>query len=566
MPDTSINIVIGGEAGQGLATVGRLMARAATRAGYHLLVNQDYMSRIRGGHNFFSIRMGSEAVVAITETIDILVALDAATIRLHRERLGPGAVVIAGESIDTGDLKALRVPLKELAPKPLFHNVVALGVLGAAVCLDVTILEDLLRQSFVKKGDEVVRANLDVVRKAHAWVGEQEFDFPCVAPPENPGKRLMLNGNEAIAMGALAAGCDFVSFYPMTPATTVPITLIAKGSPLGLVHDQAEDEIAAINMAIGASYAGARPLVATSGGGFALMVEGVSLAGVSETPLVAVVAQRPGPATGMATRTEQGDLNMVLYAGHGEFPRAVFAPGTVEECFYLTHHAFGLAEQYQTPMFVLTDQFLADSYRAVLPPDIDDLPELPRPMTELKPDAPAPYKRYALSDDGVSPRLVPGFCEALVRADSHEHDEQGRITEDAANRVRQNVKRLDKGNGLMQDVIGPDYYGEDGADVVLMCWGSSLGACLEAAETLNAQGSARAAVLHFSQVYPLREEQFMDRLEAAGQVVAVEGNATAQFARLVARETGFTVSGSVLRFDGRPLSPEYVLKGLESII
>jgi 2-oxoglutarate ferredoxin oxidoreductase subunit alpha len=257
---------------------------------------------------------------------------------------------------------------------------------------------------------------------------------------------------------------------------------------------------------------------------------------------------------------------MVLYAGHGEFPRAVFAPGTVEECFYLTHHAFGLAEQYQTPMFVLTDQFLADSYRAVLPPDIDDLPELPRLMTELEPDAPVPYKRYALSDDGVSPRLVPGFCEALVRADSHEHDEQGRITEDAANRVRQNVKRLDKGNGLMQDVIGPDYYGEDGADVVLMCWGSSLGACLEAAETLNAQGSARAAVLHFSQVYPLREEQFMDRLEAAGQVVAVEGNATAQFARLVARETGFTVSGSVLRFDGRPLSPEYVLKGLESII
>jgi 2-oxoglutarate ferredoxin oxidoreductase subunit alpha len=568
MPDTSINIVIGGEAGQGLATMGQLMARAATRAGYHLLVNQDYMSRIRGGHNLFSIRMGVEPVLAVTEAIDILVALDARTIELHRDRLNPGAIVIAGDLIDTAGLNALRVPLKELAPKPLFHNVVALGVLGGVVCNDVIILEDLLRQTFGKKGDAVVQANIDVVRKAHAWTGEQKFDFSCLAPPpEKPEKRLMLNGNEAIAMGALAAGCNFVSFYPMTPATTIPTALIAKGRSLGLVHDQAEDEIAAINMAIGASYAGAKALVATSGGGFALMVEGVSLAGVSETPLVVAVAQRPGPASGMATRTEQADLNLVLHAGHGEFPRAIFAPGTVEECFYLTHHAFDLAEQYQTPMFVLTDQFLADSYRDVPPFDIDDLPQIAQPLM----DAPVPYSRYALTDDGVSPRVVPGFSEILVRADSHEHDEQSHMSEDAANRVRLNTKRLDKGNGLMQDVIGPDYYGpaaeeDDGADVVLLCWGSSLGACLEAAETLNEKAGRRVAVLHFSQVYPLREEQFMDRLEAAGQVVAVEGNATAQFARLVARETGFTVSGSILRFDGRPLSPEYVLKGLESII
>jgi len=567
MPDTSINIVIGGEAGQGLATVGQLMARAATRAGYHLLVNQDYMSRIRGGHNFFSIRMGPEPVAAVAEGIDVLVALDGRTIDEHREQLNAGAIVIAGDTLDTAGLNALRVPFKELAPKPLFHNVVALGVLGAAVCGEVVILEDLLRQTFGKKGDTVVQANIDVVRRAYAWVGEQEFDFSCIAPPpEHPGKRLMLDGNEAIALGALAAGCNFVSFYPMTPSTTVPITLIAKGAPLGLVHDQAEDEIAAVNMAIGASYAGARALVATSGGGFALMTEGVSLAGVSETPLVVVVAQRPGPATGMATRTEQADLNLVLYAGHGEFPRAIFAPGTVEECFYLTHRAFDLAEQYQTPMFLLTDQFLADSYRTVAPFDLHGLPGIAQPLL----DAPAPYGRYAVTGEGVSPRVVPGFSEVLVRADSHEHDEQGRITEDAANRVRQNVKRLDKGNGLMQDVIGPEYHGPDesdeSADLVLLCWGSSLGACLEAAQILNAEGLVRTAVLHFSQVYPLREEQFMDFLESAGQVVAVEGNATAQFARLVARETGFVVTGSVLRFDGRPLSPGYILKGLESII
>jgi 2-oxoglutarate ferredoxin oxidoreductase subunit alpha len=560
MSDTSINIVIGGEAGQGLATVGQLMTRAATRAGYHLLVRQDYMSRIRGGHNFFCLRMGPEPVMSITEDIDILVALNAETIDLHRDRLTKRSIVIAADSIDTAGLNALRVPFGDLAPKPLFHNVVALGVLGSTVCSDVSILEELVTQTFGKKGEKVVQANLEVLRRSYAWVREQAFDFSCIAPPpEILEPHLMLNGNEAIAMGALAAGCNFVSFYPMTPATTVAITLINKGHPLGLQYEQVEDEIAAVNMAIGASYAGARAMVTTSGGGFALMVEGISLAGVSETPLVAVVVQRPGPATGMATRTEQADLNLVLYAGHGEFPRAIFAPGTVEECFYLSHHAFDLAEQCQTPVFVLSDQYLADSYSAVPPFDLKGLPETAQPLL----DAPAPYKRYALSDDGVSPRVVPGFSETLVRADSHEHDESCRITEDGGNRVRQNTKRLDKGCGLMQDVIGPDYYGEPGADLVLMCWGSSLGACLEAAETIKDRS---VAVLHFTQLYPLREEQFMEHLESAGEVVAVEGNATGQFARLVARETGFMAANSILRFDGRPLTPQYVLKGLASII
>jgi 2-oxoacid:acceptor oxidoreductase, alpha subunit len=560
MSDTSINIVIGGEAGQGLATVGQLMARAATRSGYNLLVKQDYMSRIRGGHNTFVIRMGPDAVVSITESIDILVALNAETVQLHREQLSEKGIVIASDQIDTKGLNALRVPFKELASKPLFNNIVALGVLGSTVCNDLTILEDLVSQTFKKKGDKVVQANIDVLRAAYAWVKEQDFDFSCIAPPpEFTEQRLMLNGNEAIAMGALAAGCNFVSFYPMTPSTTVATTLINKGRSLGLEYEQVEDEIAAINMAIGASYAGARAMVTTSGGGFALMVEGISLAGVSETPVVAAVVQRPGPATGMATRTEQADFDLVLYAGHGEFPRAIFAPGTVEECFYLTHHAFDLAEQYQTPMFVLSDQFLADSYRSVAAFDVDGLPEITKPLRE----APEPYKRYELTEDGVSPRVVPGFSRTLVRADSHEHDEFCRITEDGGNRVRQNTKRLDKACGLMQDVIGPDYYGEDEADLLLMCWGSSLGACLEAAEKTQ---DRKVAVLHFTQVYPLRDEQFMDYLESAGEVVAVEGNATGQFASLVAKETGFKVGSSILRFDGRPLSPEFVLKGLASII
>ncbi len=560
MSDTSINIVIGGAAGQGLATVGTLMSRAMTRAGYHILVNQKYMSRVRGGHNTFAIRLGPDPVVSITEEIDILVALNAETLELHKGELKDGGIVILGDDIDCGDLNALRIPFKELASKPLFFNTVALGVLGATVCQDITVFETLLGDTFGKKGDEIVQANVDVLRKSFDWVKGQDVAFTCLAPAQSgDANRIMLNGNEAIAMGALAAGCNFLSFYPMSPSTSIANSLITKGRGLGLKYEQVEDEIAAMNMAIGASYAGARSIVTTSGGGFALMVEGVSLAGVSETPVVTAIVQRPGPATGMATRTEQGDLNLAVYAGHGEFPRAIFAPGNVEDCFYLTHRAFDLAEQYQTPTFILSDQFLADSYRSVDMFDVDGLPETAKPMLTTEDN---PYKRYELTEDGISPRLAPGFCEALVRGDSHEHDEMAAVTEDGLNRVKQNSKRLVKGCGLWQDVIGPDYYGDEEADVVLMCWGTSLGACLEAAE--NIEGKS-AAVLHFKQVYPLREEQFMDYLEAAGEVVAVEGNATGQFAKLVAQETGFRVGSYVLRFDGRPLTPEYVTKGLDSI-
>ena len=561
MSDTSINIVIGGAAGQGLATVGTLMAKAMTRAGYHVLVNQKYMSQVRGGHNTFTIRMGPDPVVSITDDIDILVALNAETLALHKDDLREDGLVIHGDDIDSAGFNALRIPFKDLASKPLFYNIVALGVLGGAACQDSAIFETLLSETFSKKGDAVVEANVDVIRKSFEWVKEQKVSFSCIASAkESNTDRLMLNGNEAIALGALAAGCNFLSFYPMSPSTSVANTLITKGRGLGLKYEQVEDEIAAMNMAIGASYAGAKSIVTTSGGGFALMVEGLSLAGVSETPIVTIIVQRPGPATGMATRTEQGDLNLVLYAGHGEFPRAIFAPANVEECFYLTHRAFDLAEEYQTPMFILSDQFLADSYADVEMFDLDTLPETAKPILKTESE---PYKRYELSEDGVSPRMIPGYSETLVRADSHEHDEMSAVTEDGANRVLQNSKRLSKESGLIQDVIGPDHYGDEKPDVLLMCWGTSLGACLEAADTYEGKS---IAVLHFKQVYPLREEQFIDYLEAAGEVVAVEGNATGQFAKFVAQETGFRVGSYILRFDGRPLSPQYVLKGLNSII
>lgn len=564
MSQTAIYILVGGSAGQGLATIGTLMAKALTRAGYEILITQEYQSRIRGGHNTFAIRTGPEPIYGGTSAVDILVALNQETIDLHTGDLVEEAVVVSGDELNVSVGQALKIPLKKLAPKPMFYNVAALGVLGATLCGDIAILEKLLSDTFGKKGQEVVDANLSVLRDSWKWVAQQEFSFACMPPaPENTGKRMMINGNEAIALGAMAAGCNFLSFYPMTPSTSVALTLIAKAGQTGLVHEQAEDEIAAVNMALGASYAGARPIVTTSGGGFALMVEGVSLSGITETPLVITLVQRPGPATGLPTRTEQGDLNLALYAGHGDFPRPIFAPGDVEECFWMTHRAFDVAEQYQCTSFVLSDQYLADSYRSVEPFDLSILPEIEGPV--LVPDKPSEYKRYALTEDGVSPRAVPGYSEALVKADSDEHDESGHIDESPENRIAQNEKRMRKEYGVTSEVVPPVLYGEEGADVLLLVWGSTLGPAIEAAEALN-EGGTSASVLHFRQVNPLNASQFYDWLEDAKIVVGVEGNSTGQFCHHLAGTCGFHVQNMILRYDGYPLTCEYILSGLIDII
>jgi 2-oxoglutarate ferredoxin oxidoreductase subunit alpha len=329
---------------------------------------------------------------------------------------------------------------------------------------------------------------------------------------------------------------------------------------MGLIVEQAEDEIAAINMAIGASFAGAPSMVATSGGGFALMVEGVSLAAMTETPLVIVVAQRPGPATGLPTRTEQADLELVLHSGHGEFPRAIFAPGTVEECFHLTTGAFRLAEECQGPIFLLTDQFLADSYRAVAASDIESSPPVTISLSSQDIGA-IPYKRFAITESGISPRLFPGMSEHLVVADSDEHTEDGHITEDLSVRTSMVEKRLKKGDWIKSKVIPPDIQGEEEPDVLLISWGSSKGAVQEAASILRSNGE-KVATLHFSQVWPLVPGHFMKQFEQAREVVSIEGNASGQLARLIRRETGFHIKKQVLRYDGLPPTPESILRGL----
>ena len=556
MPHT--NIMIGGEAGQGLATVGQLLSKSLVRAGYHLLVRQDYMSRVRGGHNTFAVRTGAEPVKAPCDQVDLLLALNQETVDLHADQLTGHGLLILDQDLDSKGAAHLAIPFKELAPKPIFHNVVGLGVLASLLGLDRSGPERLLRDTFGKKGEALVDQNLDVLNAAYAWEEEQGADFPAL-PKVEPHKRLMMQSNEAIAMGAMAAGVKFCSFYPMTPSTSVAMNLIGKGAGLGVVVEQVEDEIAAVNMALGASWAGGRAIVSTSGGGFALMVEGVSLAGVAEVPIVMVLAQRPGPATGLATRTEQGELNMVLTAGHGEFPRAVFAPWSMEDFFLCTHKAFDLAEKSQGPVFILTDQYSADSLRSVEPFDLAGLPATAQP--DLSDGDAENYGRYAVTESGVSPRRIPGLGRSLSVADSHEHNERGHMTEDADNRVTMNDKRLRKEDILLAEAMPPDWLGDDDPELLLVCWGSTRGAAEEAADILREQGG-RTAVMHFKQVWPLVPDQFIDGLESAGKVFSVEGNATGQFAALLRRETGFMVHGQLLKYDGRTFTAADILDAL----
>jgi 2-oxoglutarate ferredoxin oxidoreductase subunit alpha len=560
MNRNSINLLIGGEAGQGLVTIGQILAKTLVRSGYSIVVTQSYQSRIRGGHNTYIIHGGAERVIASREAVDLLVALNAETVALHRHEISPDGLIIADEAFGVTDEASLRVPFKQLA-KDRFLNIAALGVVGCLIGLAEEAIAVAMKKFFGKLDQKTAEENLQVLNNAFRWAEKQALSFPKLPPVSDPPDRLIMNGNEAIALGALSAGLKFYSFYPMTPSTSIGVALAGWAERMGLIVEQAEDEIAAINMALGASFAGAPSMVSTSGGGFALMVEGVSLAAMTETPVVIAVAQRPAPATGLPTRTEQADLNFVLHAGHGEFPRAILAPGTVEECFHLTRRAFELAERYQGPVFILTDQFLADSYRAVAPFDVESLsPVIPgSDPASLS----SPYRRYALADNGISPRLLPGFSRHLVVADSDEHTEDGHLTEDLTVRRLMVEKRLKKGEGIRTEAIPPEAQGNGKPDIILVCWGSSKGAVLEAAAQMEARGK-KAATLHFSQVWPLAPEQFMERLEGAREVVGIEGNATGQLARLIRQETGFQIKKTILRYDGLPLTPEYILQRMGS--
>ncbi len=563
------SIKIGGEAGQGIQTIGDTLGRVFARAGYHVFTNQDYESRIRGGHNFYQIRLSDIPVNAPRDGADIIVALDRDSIERHRRELSEFGRII----YDSADLRQkfdgpafLDIPFSGLAVEhgknKITANAVATGAVLGMLGSDIGGLLEIISDTFKKKGGEVIEANRRAAQAGYDFaVGNcAKCSFTVSKTAKEP--RMLISGVEAIAVGALASGCRFYAAYPMTPSTGIMNYLAAKEKEYGVIVEQAEDELAAINMAIGASFAGVRAMTATSGGGFCLMVEGISLAAMTETPVVIGLGMRPGPATGFPTRTEQGELMFALSAGHGEFPRVIFAPGTPEQAFQLTNKAFELAEKYQVPALILFDTHLADSQWTYMGLDAGRLKNTDYRMRGDKFNKLSYYKRHAFSESGVTPLSVPGDAAHLVVTDSDEHDEDGHIVEDAETRVKMVDKRLLRKLPLIREEIAtPFLYGDHTPDIVICGWGSNYGVMREAVDEISKTRSI--AMLHFSELYPFPSGEKMDYpslLRKAKLAVCIENNATGQFERLMRAETGFEFDAHIRKFDGRPFSADR-LKG-----
>ncbi|MFQ6039457.1 MAG: 2-oxoacid:acceptor oxidoreductase subunit alpha [Candidatus Poribacteria bacterium] len=562
------SLLAGGEAGQGVQTIGQMIARVFVKGGRDVFVIQDFESRIRRGHNFTQIRVKDEPVYAIAEVIDLIIALDKPTIDLHSDKLVEGGALIFDSDNITVEPKTnfFGIPLGKIAiaegGNRIYANTVAVAAALGLLRYDIEILNDVIDESFGKR-PEIAQNNIKAAKAGYEYVREHfgRYDRYEIKAVPDASKKMLLTGNEAVALGAIAAGVKFMTAYPMSPSTGIITYLAGQAEKFGLVIEQAEDEIAAVNLIIGAACAGVRAMTATSGGGFALMVEGLGLAGVMEVPIVIVEAQRPGPATGLPTRTAQADLEFVLHASQDEFPRVILAPGTVEEAFYAIPKAFNLAERYQLPAIVLSDQHLADSSMTVDKFDLDKV-TIERHLLADEEINPAEYKRYKITSSGVSPRALPGQTGALVINDSHEHKENGHITEDAQIRTEMVLKRLRKLEGAKAEIKPPTTYGPEKSEVMLVDWGTTYGSMREAADILNADGM-NVSMMHFSEIWPFPAEAVSNILKKAKKIFAVEGNATAQLAHLIRAETGIEISGKILKFDGRPFSPGYIVRAVK---
>ncbi|MHA1994741.1 MAG: 2-oxoacid:acceptor oxidoreductase subunit alpha [Candidatus Hodarchaeales archaeon] len=558
-----ISIVLCGEAGQGIATVEQLVTGMLKLSGYHVYSTSEFMSRIRGGTNSTLIRISDEkSRSAFIDRIDILFPLSSKALKHLEHRISPETIIIGEEGNIVEEYcpnksNIIKVEFTKIANEiggRIYTNIVSVGIFLALFGVEETISKSYLTKRFASKGDTILQNNVNACQRG-SEIGNKILEDGKIKidlkKDDSVTNYLTLNGSQAIAMGSIAAGLNFISSYPMSPSTGVLVFLSQKAEDFGIVIDQAEDEIAAVNKGIGAWYAGARAMITTSGGGFALMTEGLSLSGILETPMIFHIAQRPGPGTGLPTRTGQEDLQFVLNSGHGEFARAVFAPGNAEEGFYLTQHAFNLADKYQIPVFILTDQFYLDSHYII--PDLA-LSNIKNEKQIVKTDA--NYKRYLLTESGISPRGIPGYGSGLVNVDSDEHDEEGHITEDVHYlRPKMVEKRLFKKLKLLKkDTIKPELIGPTDYSILLVGWGSTCSAIKEALELSDRKD---VAFLHFKQVFPLSDDT-AEYLKKAKKLIVVENNATAQFGKVLSLELGIRPNDQFLKYNGMPFSVEEI--------
>ena len=579
MAKFDLAIGIGGAAGQGIATPGDILARIFVRRGLHLNAYNAYQSIIRGGHIFLTLRTSDRPVLSMGDKLDALVPLNQDSMDRHLKLMRAGsAVLYNGDKIRPGTavdgVQLCPFSVKELAPNikgDLVQNTIALGALLRLIGVEFKPLEDILTLQFKRKGEAVIAENVGVARAGYDYAAAHFKSFPFSLP--DTGKKLaFFEGNQALAMGGAAAGVKFYCAYPMSPSTGVLHWMARHGRELGIMVRQVEDEIGVINMAIGAAHAGCRAMCATSGGGFALMSEGLGSAAMMEIPVVCIDVQRAGPATGVPTKTEQGDLWQVMGAGQGDYPRIIVAPTTITDCFKTVPELFNLVDKFQCPGIILSDLLLSEGRSSVDPAELDfNVPIERGEIIGLNGDGPPKneYLRYRLSENGTSPRALPGTPGYVHVVATDEHDEDGVLISDEFTdphkRQAMHEKRMRKMDNMLTLIERPKIFGPAQADVTLVGWGSTQGVIREAMEQLAGEGIS-ANNLQIKWLVPLHAEAIDSVLSTSKKLVIVENNYSGQFARYLRSETGIVAAGHVRKYDGEPFMPHHIVDGVKKIL
>lgn len=569
MKINDFNWKIGGEAGEGIMVTGLIFAKACAKLGLEVFNYAEYPSRIRGGHNCYQVKVQETKPVTAEKELQILVALNKETITLHIEEMAKDGIIIYDSNIKDLSINfegLYPVPLEELANKAggkITKNNVALGVSAGIIDMPLEAINASVTNAFKEKGEKVLNMNLTAVKEGYDFVKQNPpKNKPCIINKNTFVKKYVMTGNEAIALGAVKAGLKLYAAYPMTPASSILHFLAPLERKYRILVKHTEDEIAAILTAIGASFAGVRSMVATSGGGFSLMTEALGMAAITETPLVIVECMRPGPSTGMPTWTDQGDLRFVMHASQGDFIRVIITPGDVLEAYQLIQLSFNLAEKYQIPVILLSDKFLSESSESV-----DSLSHLDLPIERGKrlKEVPNDYKRYDLSiEDGISWRAFPPSPNGMQLANSDEHDEYGLVTEEADLRTKMVQKRMKRLDLIKKEVPKPVLYGDAKADISLIGFGSVKNPVLKAMEYLSRDG-IKVNYLHTLCPHPFVSENYFDFVKNAKRLICIENNYFGQFAGILQENLQIEIKEKLLKYDGRPFFPheivEYVKKG-----
>jgi 2-oxoglutarate ferredoxin oxidoreductase subunit alpha len=573
--------MVGGEAGAGISRSGFLFGKTCLRGGLYVFCNIDYQSLIRGGHNFYTVKVDTEEVYSHSDTIDLLIALNKETVFLHKDELVSGAGVIydgnqislTKEELGRDDLNLYSIPLhrivKAFEGPEIMENTVALGAAIALLDYELELLNEVLRDSFKP---QTAQQNIGAAKKGYYYAQKEfgnSFGYKLKKTRSERKHRIFVSGNEAVGLGAIKAGCKLYAAYPMTPATSLLHFLAPLDRKYNMVVIQVENEIAAINMVAGASYAGVRAMTATSGGGFCLMSEGVGMIGMTETSPVVLLVQRPGPSTGLPTYSAQGDLRFLLHASQGEFARVVVAPGDVEECFYNTLEAFNLAEKFQVPVLIVSDKYLAES-SGTCEAFNQNRVEVDRgnlisgdEYTEGE-----EYKRHRFTENGVSPRAIPGIKGAIVRTNADEHNELGYTTEDPALSTKMADKRFKKLDALTKELENYEtvkLHGSPKADITIIGWGSTKGPIREALKLLEKEG-IKANYMQVLYLAPFPAARVENILKTATKTVVVENNKTSQLSGLIRENLLRTVDHTILKYDGRPFNPITLFQGIREVL